>query len=115
MEKEDSFASVDGEDYEEEEEDGKEESEESSTNPQDSHTKHPTVEDITSDVSNMSVTKPQQKFLMDVQFPFIVYDYVSDNRCCISVDFLLYAVSKSMIRPKMAANGSKFHLGLVTP
>jgi hypothetical protein len=114
MEKDDSFAS-DGEDYKEEEENG-EESEASSTNPQDSHTtKHLTVEDITSDVSNMSVAKPQQKFSMDIQFPFIVYDYVSDDRCHASVDFLLYAVSKEMIPLKMTAIGSELHLDMVIP
>jgi hypothetical protein len=65
----------------------------------------------------MSVIKPKQKklFSMNVEFPFILYDYTSDNRRHVSVDFLILNVPKDMLRPKMAADGSELHLGLVVP
>jgi hypothetical protein len=65
----------------------------------------------------MSVIKPKQKklFSMNVEFPFILYDYTSDNRRHVSVDFLILNVPKDMLLPKMAANGLELHLGLVVP
>jgi hypothetical protein len=115
MEEDDPFAS-DGEYYyKKEEADGKEETESSDTNPQDSHTEEPTLEDITSDVINMSVVKPKDEFSMDIQFPFMMYDYDSDDCHRVSVDFLIMPVSKDMVRPKMAANGLELHVGVVVP
>jgi hypothetical protein len=65
-EEDDPFAS-DGEDYKEEEEEDEEEEKGQATNPQDSHIEEPAtaVEDITSNVSNMSVAIKQQKFSME--------------------------------------------------
>jgi hypothetical protein len=84
-------------------------------NPQDSHTEDPpTVEDITSDIIDMSVVK-QQKFSMDHRFPFILYDYVSDGRRRISVDFLILTVPKEMIRPKMDDTGTELQVAVVVP
>jgi hypothetical protein len=106
----------DGQDNNEEADD-EEETGSVDTNPQDSHTTDAAVEDITSNISNMSVVdKPaQQKFSMDAQFPFICYDYLSKGRRRVSVDFLIMTVSKDMVRPKMAANGLELHVGVAVP
>jgi hypothetical protein len=62
----------------------------------------------------MSVVK-LQKFSMDSRFPFIMYDYVSDGRRRVSVDFLVMTVPKDKIRPKMTDTGLELQVGMIVP
>jgi hypothetical protein len=56
-----------------------------------------------------------QKFSMDSRFPFILCDCVSGGRRRALVDFLIVAVTKDMVQPKMADSGLEPQVAVVVP
>ena len=58
---------------------------------------------------------PKKLFLIDKQFPFIMYDYMNEGQCYVSVDFLICGTSKSNICLQVDSSGMSLLLNIVVP
>ena len=65
-------------------------------------------------VSNIS-SSAKKACCMDVQLPYFLYNYVKDGHNYCSVDFLVMAMPREMVCPKVAPGGMVMQLGIVVP
>jgi len=52
---------------------------------------------------------------MDLQFPYLMYNYKEAGRGRVAIDFLVIAMSESNYRPLVAAAGKELHIGMAIP
>ena len=78
------------------------------------------VDEMTEGLGNMKIggthrAVSRDKFCLDFQFPYLMYDYEAKDRKVCTIDFLVYGVNKKFIRPKVNDVGDELHVSYVVP
>ena len=54
-------------------------------------------------------------FCMNISFPYILYHYLDNGLCALTIDFLIIGQKKEFFRPKVVPDGQVFQLGMIIP
>ena len=67
-------------------------------------------------MSSLKISKPLDALSsMKIEYPYMMYKYIKNNHCRISIDFLAIGMHKKFFRPKVVKKGLAFSLGTVIP